>query len=278
MITISNIQSDDFREFEGLTDYIEVLINSFPKPITRKELAQQIGVSQPAITKVKNRLLSLCDRDALVFNHKLILKTDETFWMLLVLYALKMKPTRILLSNYGWEMIKRMQIHSKISDKFKEYSLYFNERDTQIMTRIALFNLGNFQIVHQIRTRISNPQERMMLLSGQYISAMQTIMQKLDLPMDNAEDLLDILAIRDKLFYLMKDLISQQVKRASILQKLTSEEKTTYLKIYLDTIDFYLRKVFSNGTNFIKQTAEKRKLVFEEDYEKIGFFYSPPPK
>ena len=261
-----------------MTNYIEVLMTAFPKPITRKELAQKTGVSQAAITKVKDRLLRLCDQNALIFSRKLILRTDETFWKLLVLYFLQMKPTKILLSNYGWEMIKQMNIHSKISERFKEYSSHFNEEDTETIIRIMLYNLGNFQITNQIKTSIGDPQVRMMLLSTQYATAMESIFQKLDFPMENIEDLLSILTIRDKLFYLTKQLLWQQIQKASILQELSKTEKTTYLKVYSKTIDFYLRKLFGIGTNSIKQTAERRKLEFKENYEEIGHFYKPLQK
>lgn len=259
-----------------MTNYIEVLMSTFPRPITRKELAQKMSVSQAAITKVKDRLLRLCEPNALIFSSKLILRTDETFWKLLVLYFLQMRPTKILLSNYGREMIKQMNIHSKISERFKEYSSHFNEEDTEIIIGIILNNLKNFQITNQIKTSISDPQQRMMLLSTQYATAMENILQKLELPMKNIEDLISILTIRDKLFYLTKQLLWQQVQKASILQELSETEKTTYLKIYSTTIDFYLRKLFGTGTNVIKQTAERRKLEFKEDYEKIGHFYKPP--
>ena len=271
-------ENDDFHEWEGLVNYIDVLMDSFPNPISRKELAQKTGVSQPAITKVKNRLLQICDHDALLFSRKLILRTDETPWKLLVFYLLQMKPTKMLLSNYGWQMIKRMNLHSKICERFKEYSSHFNEKDTDFIIKFVLYNIGNFQIVNQIRTSIGDPQQRMMWLSTQYLQAIQGILQKLDLPIEETEDLSSFLAIRDKLFYLSKELLCQQVQKLSILRGLSIKEKATYLRVYSTTIDFYLRKVFGFGTNFIKQAAEKRKLEFKKDYEKIGFFYTPAQK
>ncbi len=275
---VQNNENDDLHELEGLVNYIDVLMASFPKPISRKELAREIGVSEAAIAKVRNRLFRLCDQNALVFGHRLILKTDETFWKLLVLYFLQMKPTKMLLSNYGWQMIKRMNLHSKMSQRFKEYSSHFNEKDTDFIIKTTLYNIGNFQVVNQIRTSISDPQQRMMWLSTQYLQAMQGILQKLDLPIEETGDLFSCLAIRDKLFYLAKELLCQQVQKLSILRGLSTKEKATYLRVYSTTIDFYLRKVFRFGTSFIKQAAVKKKLEFKEDYEKIGFFYTPAQK
>lgn len=268
----------EFHELEGLVGYIDVLMDSFPEPISRKELAQKTDVSQPAITKVKNRLLNLCEHNAFIFSRKLILRTDETFWKLLSFYFTQMKPAKMLLSNYGWQMIKLMNLHSKISKRIREYAFHFNEKDTEIMTRIVLCNFRNFQVVNQIRTSISDPQQRTMLLSMQYVSAAQNILQKLDLPIEKVEDLRSILTIRDKLFHFAKDLILHQVQKAGILRELSTEEKATYLRVYSATIDFYLMKVFGIGTSFIRQAAQRRKLEFKKDYEKIGVFYTPMPK
>ena len=276
MTTAHNIEMDNLDEFQGLTNYIEVLMSTFPKPITRKELAKKTGVSQPAITKVKDRLLRLCERNTLIFSRKLILRTDETFWKLLVFYFLQMKPTRMLLSRYGLEMIQKMNIHSKISERFKEYASHFNEKDTETMIGIILHNLGNFQITNQIKTKIGDPQQRVMLLSTQYITAIEGIFQKLDLPMENDKDLLSILTIRDKLFCLTKRLLWQQVQKASVLQELSKTEKRTYLKVYSRTMDFYLRKLFKTGSDFIEQIAQRKKLDFREDYKKIGYFHAYP--
>lgn len=276
--TAKNKGKDEFHELKGLVGYVDALMDSFPEPISRKELAKKTGVSQPAITKVKNRLLNLCEQNAFLFSNKLILRTDETSWKLLSFYFLQMKPTKMLLSNYGWQMIKLMNLHSKISEKIREYATHFNEKDTEIMTRIVLYNLDNFQVVNQIRTSISDPQQRTMLLSIQYVSAAQNILQKLDLPIEKAEDLRSVLTIRDKLFYFIRDLIWQQAQKADIMRELPTEEKATYLKVYSTTIDFYLKKLFGIGTNFIKQAAQRRNLEFKKDYEKIGVFYTPVPK
>lgn len=269
------VENDSPQGLESLTNYVDVLINTFPKPISRKELAQRTGVSGAAITKIGSRLLRLCDKDILIFNRRLILKTDETFWKLLVLYFLKLKPAKILLSSYGWTMIRQMNIHFRITERVREYSRYFNEEDTETIIRIILHNSGNFQIANQIKINIGNPEQRMMLLSMQYATAVQGILQKLDLPMETNDDLVNILRIRDKLFYLAKDLIIKRVQMASILEELSKEDKETYLRVYSKTVDFYMRKIMGVVTAFIRQVAERRELEFRKEYDDIGNAYRP---
>jgi len=274
MTSLEKAEYDDISQFEGLTNYVEVLMNEFPRPIARKELAQKMGISQAAITKVKDKLYKLCDHDRLVFNSRIILKTDKTtFLRLFILQFLRMEPAKILLSKYGREMIKRMDIHNKISQQFKEYSVHFNEKDTENVIKIALYNLKNFQAIDEIRTRIKDPQQRAMLLSFKFAASMENIIKKFDLPMENSDDLIGILTLRDKLFYLIKQLICQRVEKASILEELSKTEKALYLKVYSQTIDFYLKKLFEIGTDYVSQLADRKNIDFERNYEKIGYFY-----
>jgi hypothetical protein len=263
-------ENDNMQELESITNYVDVLMDTFPMPISRKELAQKTGVSGAAITKMGSKLLRLCDKDTLIFDRKLVLKTDETFWNLLTSYFLKLKPTRVLLSKYGWSMIKRMNIHSKITTRVEEYSRYFNEEDTETIIRIILHNFENFQIANQIKINIGDSGQRMMLLSIHYATAVQGLLQKLDLPMGTNEDLVNIVRIRDKLFYLARDLIMKQVQKASILEEIPEEEKRTYLQVYSKTVDYYLRKIIGVATSFIRQVAEGRKLEFKKEFENIG--------
>jgi len=278
MAAMQKTENDDLPQFEGLTNYIEVLMDTYPKQITRKELAQKANVSQAAITKVKDRLLELCDPRPLIFGSpsRLVLKKDEIFWKLFVFYLLQMKPTKVLLTNYGRGIISQMNIHSRIASQFKEYSLHFNEEDTKNMMEIVFYNLKHLEIVTHVKAKIADPQQRMILLTTQYAAQVENIMKKLDLPISNYEDIHMILKLRDKLFYLTKQLLWQWVvNKSRILQELSDSERATYLKVYSRTLDFYLRDLFQNITDFIKQVTERKELRFKEGYYRIGDFYKP---
>jgi hypothetical protein len=267
--------NEDLHEYEPLINYIDVLIESFPKPITRKELAQKTGVSTAAITKVGDRLLKLCDRNALVFSHKIILLKDDTYWKLLSVYFFRQRLPQFILSNYGLEIIRLFDVHGKISAQVKEYPEYFTEKDTETMIRLLLYNLKNVNVLTEFKANIVDPQMRVMMLSMNYLASFGNLLQGLDLPMETPEDLTNILTIRDKAFYFSKRMILKRLSEASIMNTLAETEKKKYLEVYAGTIDFYLKRFLGVFTDLVVKVAKKRNLEFKVEYRAIGNFFLP---
>lgn len=265
-----NGNKDNPREFESLINYIDVLIESFPKPITRKELAQKTGVSRAAITKVGDRLLKLCDKNALVFGRKLILLKDETCWKLFYVYFFRQRLPQFILSNYGLEIVKLFDIHGKISAQVKEYPDYFTEKDTETMIKVLLHNLKNVQILNEFKANLVDPQLRVMIMSMNYMATLGNLVKGFDLPIETAEDLTNILAIRDKAFFFLKHMIIKRLKEASIMNTLTENEKRKYLEVYSGTADFYLKRLLGGFTDLVGRVAKRRSLEFKKEYEKVG--------
>lgn len=270
-----NEEKDNPREFEPLIDYIDVLIESFPKPIARKELAQKTGVSRAAITKIGDRLLKLCDKNALVFGHKLILLKDETYWKLFYVYFFRQRLPQFILSNYGLEIVRLFDIHGKISAQVKEYPDYFTERDTETIIKILLHNLKNVHVLNEFKANLVDPQLRVMILSMNYVATLGNLLQGFDLPIETEEDLTNILAIRDKAFFFSKYMIIKRLKEASIMNALTEKEKRKYLDVYSGTADFYLKRLLGGFTGLVDRVATRRNLEFKEEYESVGTFFQP---
>jgi hypothetical protein len=257
--------------------YVEVLTDVFPEPVNKKELAQRTGVSRAAVSKVKERLYGLCNVEALAYKAKMILRCDtDTFLKLFSLYASQMKLDKLLLSNYGWHMIQKFQIHDQISQQLKEYSTHFTEEDTERMIKVVFQNLPNIRVEEQIGTKIKDPQQRAIFLSFQYAQAFGNFLNNFVIPVEDKEDLILVLLLRDKLFFFVKNIACQLIKKTDILATLANdEERTQYLEVYENTIDFYLRKLFEIGTELIKRTAESKSLIFEPSYGEIGHFFHP---
>jgi hypothetical protein len=271
----NNGEKDDPREFESLIDYVDVLIESFPKPITRKELAERTGVSKAAVTKIKNRLLKLCDKNALIFSGKLILQKDETYWKLFFVYFSLQRLPQFILSNYGLEIVKLFKVHSKISAQIREYPEYFSEKDTETMIRVFLHNLKNLPMVNEFKTNPVDPQLRVMLLSMNYMAALGTLFQGFDLPIETNEDSINMLIIRDKAFCFAKHMIVKRLKEVGIMSTLSEKEKTTYLEVYSGTVDFYLKRLLAVFTDLVEQVAKKKNLAFNEEFKVVGSLYKP---
>jgi len=177
------------------------------------------------------------------------------------------------LSPYAKGIIERLKVHDKLSQSLEEYSKHFTKQDTRDMILILLQSLSSLKQLNEITTKVSDPQQRMILLSFNYAQAFGDFLNNLDLPVDNSKDLELILTLRDKLFYLSRDVCQRFIRSARILTSLSNTERKRYIEVYFQTIDFYLRKFFDAGTDRIKQIAEKKEIPFKSAYAEIGYFY-----
>jgi len=268
--------TSDLEELKPIMKYIEVFINEYPNPLLSKELAEKAAVSRAAVSKQKRKIRSLCNIDEFVYNTRMVLKSDSsTFTKIAMLFLLEGKLAKFLLSPYTLRMIARAKVHGELSRSIEEYSKHFTKQDTENMITIAFRSLGKLKVMNSIMTRVRDPQQRVMLLSFQYAQAFGDFLNNLYLPMNNDKDLELILTLRDKLFYLARDVCQRLVRNASILTALSDSEKKRYVEVYFQTIDFYLREFFDSGTRHISQIADKKRIQFNSSYVEIGNFYQP---
>src|SRR6266571_6606751 len=91
----------DAAELTSLTRYITILANKYPNPVTYRELASKARVSKAAISKVRDRLQSICDVKTLAYRRKLVLRTDATtFIRILVAFFTASTPGPLLRTPY----------------------------------------------------------------------------------------------------------------------------------------------------------------------------------
>lgn len=266
--------TSDLEELRPIMKYIEVFINEYPNPLLSKELAEKAAVSGAAVSKQKHKIRSLCNIDEFVYNTRMVLKSDSsTFTKVGMLFLLEGKLSKFLSSPYTLRMIARVKVHKELSRSIEEYSKHFTKRDTENLISIVFRSLGKLKIMNEIVAGVSDPQQRVVFLSFQYAQAIGDLLNNLDLPMNSDEDLELILTLRDKLFYLARDVCQRLVRNASILTSLPDNERKPYIEVYFQTINFYLRRFFDSGTRHIKEIAEKKKIQFSSSYNEIGNFY-----
>jgi hypothetical protein len=275
---MSQRYSEEFEEpnmktLEGLTNYLDVLVESYPDPINSTQLADKAGVSKAAVSKVGDRLFYFCSHKMLAYK-RFILRTDDVPAKLFVLYITKLKPARFLNSRYGIAVLHKIGIHAKIKERFPDYSLYFDESDTDMLIRICVHNLDNLKIEDKISATIEGIQNKAVSVSMNYLEAFGVLINQFDLPLKNTEDLFEVLRIRDKGFFLAKLMILNQVKRAGIITESSDADKEKYIDVYSGTIDYYLKKALSTLTDLAQKVAQKKGIEFKEEYRKIGYFYS----
>ena len=262
-------------ELRPIVRYIDVLISEYPNTLSSKELAKKAGVSRASVSKQKRKIRSLCNIDEIVYNTRMVLKSDpNTFMKIAILFLSEGNLANFLLSPYTIGMLGRTKIHEELSRSIEEYSKHFTKQDTENLILIILRSLGKLEVLNVIQEKVSDPQQRAILLSFQYARAFGDLLSDLDLQLDTSRDLKLLLTLRDKLFYLAKDVCRRLVEEASILKSFSDDKKKKqYIEVYLGTIDFYLRKFFSSGTNHIKQIAERKSVPFKTTYAEIGSLY-----
>ena len=270
-------QSDtiDLDELRPIMRYIEVLVGEYPNALSSKELAEKAGVSRASVSKQKLRIRSLCNVDELVYNTRMVLKSDTViFKKIAFLFFSEGTPSKFFSSPYMLGILGRTKIHEELSKSIDEYSKHFTKQDTENLMLIILKSLGKLKILNVIREKVSDPEQRTILLSFQYAQAFGDLLNNLDLPLNTDKDLKLLLTMRDKLFYFAKDVCRRLVENVSILKSLPNNKKSRYFEVYLETIDFYLRKYFNSGTTYIKQVAERKDIPFKNTYTEIGYFYN----
>ncbi|MHC3128669.1 MAG: hypothetical protein IBV52_01145 [Candidatus Bathyarchaeota archaeon] len=272
------LQSDtiDLDELRPIMRYIEVLVAEYPNPLSNKELAEKAGVSRASISKQKRRIRSLCNVDELVYNTRMVLKSDPVIFMKIAFLFFSEGTLNKFFSSpsYLLGVLGRTNIHEELSKSIDEYSRHFTKQDTENLILIILKSLSKLKISNIIREKVSDPEQRAILLSFNYAQAFGDFLNNLDLPLDTNKDLKLLLRMRDKLFYLAKDVCRRLVENVSILKSLPNNKKSRYFEVYLETIDFYLRKYFNSGTTYIKKVAERKDIPFKNTYTEIGYFYN----
>ncbi len=272
------LQNDatNLDELRPILRYIEVLISEYPTTLSSKELAEKAGVSPASVSKQKLKIRSLCNVDELVYNTRMVLKSDPvTFTKLALLFFLEGTPSKFFSSPYLLGMLERANIHEELSKSINEYSRHFTKQDTVNLISIILRSLSKFKVLSMFNKKIRNSEQRAIFLSFQYARAFGDLLNNLDLQLDENKDLKFVLTLRDKLFFFSKDVCQRLVENFSIIKSLSDKKKNQYVQVYLETVDFYLKKYFSLGTNHIKQIVEQNNIPFKNAYFEIGHFYEP---
>src|SRR5437870_7051210 len=99
-------QTDDVTQILSIMRYVDILATKYPKTLSNKELARYAHVSEPAVSKLKDRLYNLCDDKWLGHRRRLILRLDnETAIQIFVGFLISGKLKRLLRTSYGRAVI-----------------------------------------------------------------------------------------------------------------------------------------------------------------------------
>jgi len=264
-----------------LLGYIEILSNEYPKPITQTELANKSSKSKSAITKIKDRLFDICDKDILAFQRKMVLKTDfETFGKLFTLFLLESRIQDLLKSKYVENVIKQIELHKKLTKQFRKfsYSKYFTEEDTDWMVTIVLRNVCAFEfqkdmlgaVLYALKGyEIENIRELV-----PYIQLFGRLLLNFEVVFEGEDELKRTLKLRDKLFFFIIENADEFLVEFEIIKNLKNpQKKLQYLEVYSETIRYFLTDFAQKITNGIQEKCKEKNIPFQTNYNEIGAFF-----
>jgi hypothetical protein len=250
-----------------------------------RELATNARVSKAAISKIKDRLQSICDVKTLAYRRKLVLRTDaKTFMRILVAFFMASKPGPFLRTPFVKALWKKtvLDIYRKASKAMPEFPRFFSETDALFASELVLRNIADSLSRAPTRLIVGYDEES---IRYAIIDVAQDVMEKLGPNftryLRSEATLRQILVLRDKAWFLANDLTSQYLPYvfANFLSTLPDEARETYLEIYRETALFYLQKtVFGYITREIEKAAGKAKVPYRDDFSILGRFFTPSGK
>lgn len=269
----------------SVLDYLGVLMENYPSGVTQGQLAKLSSVTPSAVSKTRDKLLSLCDVNTFAFKSRLVLNPDLSVLEIALRELLKrrnyLSAIWFLSSPYGERVITQSDIHERISNKIPLYRFLFSKEESELAVRIILRYIRSFR---QPRPDVKKTEEALKTFQSlgflgpngeSYLFSVllgsELREKEFDWPIETESELLTFIGLRDKIFHILKFLIIQFTEGLSIMRRLeTEKEKHRYREVYDETIDFYLRKVFALVTDSLKSSAGKSGLPFPDEYRKIG--------
>ena len=250
--------------------YLSVLVERYPSPIRSVDLAAKADRTKAAITKVRQRLLSVCDTRVMALDKGFVLKADfGTFVRLFMAFVSSGRRQEFLSSEYAREFLTSDEVYNALASYLPVYSRYFTKEETNFVISKVLeaLALANEEGLREFVKNIVKPARPDV---GRISESVIKILESLKLPVTDSQDLMYTFRIRDKLFFLVRDFLWEATGEMDILAAVRTDERETYIVVYKRTIDFYLRKVFEAVNDMIKEAAGEAELTIEPESLVIG--------
>jgi len=278
------ISIEELDEMTSIERYIEALLDEFPNPITQKELAEKTAVTKSAISKVRSKIVALCNVTVLGYQKKLLLGSDqETFSRLLLFFFNRLKPQVFFKSSYLKSLIKKMDVHNKISKHLANlhYSDYFDEKDTNKFIEIILYNVSAIRLpspyFRDEMLKRKMDESGFLMRFAAYVPIINDFFSNFEVAIfANDKELIDLLGLRDKVFYFIMHNSERILQDWEVVTDVKdADKKAVYIEAYLKVIDYYVRKFANHFTSKMATRAKEKRIDFESQYSDIGAFFKP---
>lgn len=258
-------------DLSPLEHYLVILAEEYPRSITSSELAHRAGVSRPAVSKIRSRLMRICQEDEMLYKRRFLLKDDtDTIWALGYAFGFQGHLKAYLRSRYLLTVLNIDRAYRLISDRFPLYGRYFLAEDTGFIIGKLLEMASNVEPIRWRALLKSMTEKRPQAAASQFVEHFAELLAGLRFTVNSREELQRIFIIRDRLFLLVRDYVWAAIERMEIIVKLDSRRRPVYMEVYKHTADFYLRRIFEWLNNPIIQAARESSLPVESKMLAIG--------
>lgn len=261
----------DIKVLMPLEKYLSILVDSYPEPIRSSELAKKTGHSKAAISKIRSRLLQLCDTKLMRLEKGFVLSQNfSMFPSFFIVFLTHGNHQKFLSSRFFKSIINGKLIHAKIAPLFPLYAQKFTEDDTSFLINKAVEMLENLPSEDfRFLSRLISSKKPASLLTLNTLNEIQSITKNLRFTFNNAEEVVKTVYLRDKFFFLIREILWAMIENMEILKKQDEKSRELYRFVYKDTIDFYLRHVFQQfdesllaaGKQFLGKDAESKVRI-----------------
>lgn len=270
------------ESLKKLSKYIEVLVDEYPVPITQSELANKSSVTKSAVSKIRGRLLELCDMHIIAYERKMVLKSDfETFAKVFHLYFLQSKAQKLFNSKYAKAVLYETQIYEDLAKKLEAFSFskYFNKGDINWAINLVLQNISSFQIRKDAFSAIasvigSEIEDEDLIEIVPYIQLATKLFTNFEITLEDEVELKKTLLLRDKTYFFIKDNLKKILAELEVVKEIKdSEERHARTNLLYVIAEHYMNKIFKQVTEHIQQHSEGKGIPFLTDYNKIGALF-----
>lgn len=264
-------------EFTSILPYLQALVDSFPDPLSHTELADKVEVTPAAVSKAKEKLFQLCNKEIYGLYRKFKLSDDSKVGGGILLQFFLRSNIPVLRSKYARSVIAKSGIHETICKTWVDYEKFFSKEDTSFAIGILLSNIIALKNLTWSFMNAKNEGEQQALFMADIKRNLGALTENFHVGLKTKEDFFRLLTIRDKFYYLVLHSIEKALTNSQAMRLLKSKNEAqynNYMEGYKYLLEFYLKRLFGEVSQQIRQRCPPQ-FRYMSQYDDVGHFYKP---
>lgn len=265
------------EEFTSILPYLQVLVNNFPDALSHTNLANKVNVTPAAVSKVKEKLFHLCNKEIYGLYRKFKLSDDLNVGSAILLQFFLRSNIPVLRSKYARSVIAKSNIHEKICEAWPDYGQFLSKDDTSFAVSILLSNIIALKDLTWNFMSARTEGEQQALFMEDIKRNFDAIAENFHVGLKTNEDFFRLLTMRDKFYYLVIHSIEKALTASQAMRLLKSKDETkynNYMEGYRYLLEFYLKQLFEKVSEQVRQRCPSQ-FRYTSKYDDVGHFYKP---